>query len=542
MFKKLSWLLLAIIPLMTGSTFASGGEFSMNPDLNSEEEASTGGETTEGTEVTEENTATSSNKEILLPDKKTKFSINTFPPNSDSINWNNSTADTTDHSISTNIVFPETTDEIIQKIILANALIGAINANNKKSELIENFWVPSDFKPNIAMKENAINANTIPFAFESMSFLNETAENNKDFSKIIFSSLAKNIDFKNIKYVRANANIRGMQIAGPIVFVLNEDSIDSKKMQAAYALIGQVIASQPAWFTGYWDGRESLRIPDSSLLFERRSGDDAAKGTFLGQTTDLVDYTGSSSDGTIQLRSVVEKLIDFLKKVMVPIAIILVAYSGIELFLSFQNDEKMDKKIKSLTGILVGFLAMALAVNFVDWIIFGKEGEILRGGVDPAEFAQRGFQEASGLFDLFTSFAVIIAVAFIVYNAITLIMAGGEDEGQLAEIKKRILYSVIGLILLISIRPIIEVFTTNGQLTMPEIRGTISIVAKWLNFLLGFIGIFAVVAMIYAGIQMIIHFGDDTQVENAKKIMTAAGIGLVLAFSSWVIVYYFVFA
>jgi hypothetical protein len=441
-----------------------------------------------------------------------------------------------------NVLLPETTPQIVQKIIAANSLIGEINAQKETEKTIENFWVPSDFKPNIAMRENAIDANTIPFTFESMIFVDEEAENNEDFSRTTFISLNKNIDFKNAEYIRAIANIRGMQVAGPIILSLTEDSIDSKKMQAAYALIGQVIASRTAWFTGYWDGRESLRIPDSSLLFERQSGDDAAKGTFLGQATDLVDYTGTSSDGTIQLRSVVEKLVDFLKKIMVPIAIILVAYSGIELFLSFQNDEKMDKKIKSLTGILVGFLAMALAVNFVDWIIFGKEGEILRGGVDPAEFAQRGFQEVSGLFDLFTSFAVIIAVAFIVYNAITLIMAGGEDEGQLSEIKKRILYSIIGLILLISIRPIIEVFTTNGQLTMPEIRGTISIVAKWLNFLLGFIGIFAVVAMIYAGIQMIIHFGDDTQVENAKKVMTSAGIGLVLAFSSWVIVYYFVFA
>jgi hypothetical protein len=121
-------------------------------------------------------------------------------------------------------------------------------------------------------------------------------------------------------------------------------------------------------------------------------------------------------------------------------------------------------------------------------------------------------------------------------------MAGGEDEGQIGEIKKRILYSIIGLVLLISVRPIIDVFTVNGELTMPNVRGTIAIVAKWLNFILGFIGVFAVVSMIYAGIQMIIHFGDDTQIENAKKTMTAAAIGLVLAFSSWVIVYYFIFA
>lgn len=500
MFKKLSWLLLAMIPFVTGLSFA---------------------------------------EDVFIPNNKetdTKISIDTFAINPESTEWDYSAAGNEDYSIFTNILFPETTPEVIQKIILTNALIGAINAQDNTEKNINSFWIPENFSVGIAMHENAINAQSLIFQFEKV-YVDE------DGSVGTSTPLLKNHEFENVTHLRALSNIQGMSISGPIIaFIEGEKSLDTKKMQAAYALIGQVIASRTAWFTGYWDGRESLRIPDSSLLFERQSGNDAAKGTFLGKSTDLVDYTGSSSDGTVQLRDVVEKLIDFLKKAMVPIAIILVAYSGIELFLSFQNDEKMGKKIKSLTGILVGFLAMTLAVNFVDWVIFGKEGEILRGDVDPSEFAQRGFQEVSGLFDLFTSFAVIIAVAFIVYNAITLIMAGGEDEGQLSEIKKRILFSIIGLILIISIRPIIEVFTNNGQLSMPNVRGTISIVAKWLNFLLGFIGVFAVIAMIYAGIQMIIHFGDDAQIDSAKKIMTSAAIGLVLAFSSWVIVYYFIFA
>jgi len=77
---------------------------------------------------------------------------------------------------------------------------------------------------------------------------------------------------------------------------------------------------------------------------------------------------------------------------------------------------------------------------------------------------------------------------------------------------------------------------------MPEVRGTITIVAKWINFLLGFIGVAAVLAMIYAGIAMIIHFGDETAIEKAKKIMISAAIGLIMAFSSWALIYYFIFA
>ena len=385
----------------------------------------------------------------------------------------------------------------------------------------------------MVVKENAINASSIVFQFEEIPFIKNALP----------IPLRKNNEFNESKRIRAIANIQGMSVTGPMVrFNSDPKTTDTKKMQAAYALMGQVIASRTGWFTGVWDGRESLRIPDSSMLFDRRSGNNQAKGTFLGQETDLVDYTGTSSDGTLQFRNVVEILIDFLKKVMVPIAIILVAYSGIELFLSFQNEEKMDAKIRHLTGILVGFLTMTLAVHIVDWVVFGQEGDIFRGEVDTAEFARRGFEEVSGLFDMFASFAVIIAVGFIVYNAITLIMAGGEDEGQISEIKNRILYSMIGIIIIISVNPIIDAFTSGGQLVMPEVRGTITIVAKWLNFIIGFIGLAAVIAMIYAGIAMIIHFGDDTAIEKAKTIMISAAIGLILAFSSWALVYYFIFA
>ncbi len=497
--RKLFWLLLAALPLITGIASA---EKIWIPDNN------------EFTDI--------------------KISLLTFTPVSDSLGWDFTFADAPDYE--TVVILPETVSEPVQKIIATNALIGSLNARDNNEKYINKFWVPKNFTVGEAMRENAINAASLVLQFEQVSI---------DEKDVIGAStpLRENNEFNNAKDIRAITNIRGMTIIGPIVrFDEDEKDGNTKKMQAAYALIGKVIAERIGWFTGVWDGRESLRIPDSSMLFDRRSGNNEAKGTFLGQETDLVDYTGTSSDGTTQFRNVVENLIDFLKKIMIPIAIVLVAYSGIELFLSFQDEEKMDAKIRHLTGILVGFLIMTLAVNVVDWVIFGHEGEILRGDTDVAEFAQRGFQEVSGLFDMFSSFAVIIAVGFIVYNAVTLIIAGGEDESQIAEIKNRILYSMIGIIILVSAKPIIDVFTANGQLVMPEVRGTITIVAKWINFLLGFIGVAAVLAMIYAGIAMIIHFGDETAIEKAKKIMISAAIGLIMAFSSWALIYYFIFA
>ncbi len=580
--KFFAWLLLAILPvLMTGTSFALIADTTLKTPL--------------GTSINISVPRSIINKGFNIYESKFNDIEN--------ININEHNKGVLARS-ATFIALPDSTPQTTKELLIMNAQIGSLNAKIDLLQQLEDIWIPADFPISEQMRNNAINANSLVIQFEDLpsSDIEKSYSTSKippKLAKILVSKtiytfnkqgklIGTNVDelvtiggeptpetrdtdeaynkadlkviiditpeepkfirtpleFEQAEVVRAHTNINGIDFVGPPIFTSFDKALSpsEKKMAAAYALIGQVISSRLFFITGHYDERTTLQIPDSSALFSRRSGDARESGTFLGQETDLIDYTGTSTDGTFQFRTIVEKIIDFMKRIMIPIAVLLVAYSGIELFLSFQNEEKMKDKVNQITGILVGFLTMMLAVNLVDWIVFGNEGQILSGEVDVAEFARRGFTEVSGLFDFFTTFAVIIAVAFIVFNSITLILAGGEDESQISSIKKRILYSLIGLILMISIRPLLDVFTSGGQLVMPEVRGTVTIVAKWINFILGFIGLFAVVSMVYAGIMMIAHFGDDSQVENAKKIMTSAAIGLILAFSSWVVVYYFVFA
>ncbi len=508
--KKLFWLLLIAIPFLTGVTFAN--------------------------DVVPDNVV--SEKEPYRTLTITTATVNPLPePQPYSItNATEATVSTGDSDLIPTIdikllFFDSVNDtELRQKIILGNAAIGAINVklNEHDKPLITDFWVPKDLEPEYAaMKLNAIDVSTVAIYFESINIADEV------------QIISKNREFDGITHIRAIIGINGRKLTGPIVVVNGDESRKEKKMKAAYAVLGKAIAYRVAWFTGTWQ-EMGFTVPDSSVLFQRFNGQDASKGTFLGKETDLFDYTGTNSEGTSQFRSIVERVIGVMKKVMIPIAIMLLAYSGIEIFVLFQDEEKLNKKVHNLIGILLGFLTMTFAVTIVDWVIFGRNGEILRTA-DTADFAQRGLEEVSGVFDMFTSFLAIIAIAFIVYNAILLIISAGED-GKKTDIKRRIFLSMMGLILIISIRPIIDTFTDNNQLVMPNIKGMILIVAKWLNFLLSFIGILAVIAMIYAGIKMIVHFGDDTQVEDAKKIIKSAAIGLILALSSWTLVYYFVFA
>lgn len=63
-----------------------------------------------------------------------------------------------------------------------------------------------------------------------------------------------------------------------------------------------------------------------------------------------------------------------------------------------------------------------------------------------------------------------------------------------------------------------------------------SIANNTFEWLLGFMGIFAVGAVIYSGIMYITSGGDSTQAENAKKNLTWAIIGTVIISLSLVIV------
>jgi len=279
-----------------------------------------------------------------------------------------------------------------------------------------------------------------------------------------------------------------------------------------------------------------VEIPKTSELFDDNSG------ISLSKTSNLKDYTDNgTASGEIQFREAVLKLTGFLKKLMFPIAVILLVYAGIELYLTHGSEDKYKQAINQIAGIGTGFLLMMVTVNLVDWVFFGKSGEIFREGTDVSEFARKGMLEIYGLFDYLTMFAVVLAVAFIVWNAITLIIAGGEDESQISEMKKRIIYGVIGLIILISAKPMINTITGgDGQLVIPSVFGGISLIARWVNFLLGLIAIFAVIAIIYAGIRLVAHFGDEDATSQAKKIIMGAVIGLIITFSAWTIVHYFI--
>lgn len=65
-------------------------------------------------------------------------------------------------------------------------------------------------------------------------------------------------------------------------------------------------------------------------------------------------------------------------------------------------------------------------------------------------------------------------------------------------------------------------------------------VIKLVQFVLGLMGLIAVVLIIYGGIIWMTAAGNEQRVEKAKQIITSAAIGLVVIILSWAIVIFVV--
>ncbi|MCF7812637.1 pilin [Candidatus Gracilibacteria bacterium] len=279
-------------------------------------------------------------------------------------------------------------------------------------------------------------------------------------------------------------------------------------------------------------------------VFSEFENEPLDRGNILGKMTTLIDYTdyeGSDTNrGELQFRNVVEKVVKFLRRMMIWIAVLFSAWSGLHLVASRTNQELLDEKKRHIYSMATGFVVLLIATVLVDEVFFGEYGEVLQDEETIRQMASRGVSELQGIFRYVTTFVVAVAVGFLIFSAIKLIVAAGEREEEVSNIKRRMVYTLGGMALIVSSETFVRIFMREGKLSVPDIPDSIKLIADWANFILGIIGVLAVFGIVYAGIRLITGMGiDEEGKEDAKRILTACVIGLVVAFSAWTLMYYF---
>lgn len=131
-------------------------------------------------------------------------------------------------------------------------------------------------------------------------------------------------------------------------------------------------------------------------------------------------------------------------------------------------------------------------------------------------------------------FLAFICVICIIIAGFYLILGLG-DESTRDRAKRIVLYTIIGLAIIILAKPIVDIvfYAFSGQGDAGDAREVVvDIIKRVLNFL----ALIAVVMVIIAGFYLVLSLGNDEQKDKAKKIILYTLIGLVIILFSRVIV------
>ena len=101
--------------------------------------------------------------------------------------------------------------------------------------------------------------------------------------------------------------------------------------------------------------------------------------------------------------------------------------------------------------------------------------------------------------------------------------------------KKFLLLFILSLVLLPQVTNAVSFFSPASTLGLgtADLQDTVIAIIQWV---LGLIGLVAVVLILYGGFTWMTAGGNEEKVEKAKKIITGAVIGLVIVLIAWAIV------
>lgn len=195
------------------------------------------------------------------------------------------------------------------------------------------------------------------------------------------------------------------------------------------------------------------------------------------------------------------------------IAIIVVAVSGLEMVIS-QSDDSTAKARRTLIGSIAGLIVLTLSHVIRNAILN------IGGGGDPTASILN--EEIIGVVDFITSILGAVIILMLLINGITAILQFGNGEG-LSILRRTILNVVVGIVI-IAIR---EIFVDSWYVSRNP-RPFVDALVGYVNDFLVFIGVIAVLVIIYAGILMIVNGGNEDQFVKARNLIARAVIGLLI--------------
>ncbi|MEI7511083.1 MAG: hypothetical protein WCJ84_02915 [Candidatus Peregrinibacteria bacterium] len=148
-------------------------------------------------------------------------------------------------------------------------------------------------------------------------------------------------------------------------------------------------------------------------------------------------------------QSVVQQVINYLEIGLGVVALVVLLYSAILLITAREEEEKITSAKNYLKYSLIGFGLVVFADILVNRVFYPNLGSTSPGEAQISAFVEEGF----GVLSFFFQFlAAIVFIAFIVAGFYFL--TAGDDDDQREKAKKILIWSALGVILILIAYPV----------------------------------------------------------------------------------------
>jgi hypothetical protein len=263
----------------------------------------------------------------------------------------------------------------------------------------------------------------------------------------------------------------------------------------------------------------------------------------IGQKTSLPGYdtaghsNASYESGANSITSALLYGADLLKYGLATVAVVMIIFIGVKLITAGKKIDDVSPKMKeALKYVIIGFVVVMVADPLVRQVFFGESGEVFRSEADAQLAAQRGTEQAKGIYNMFEYFTGAVAVLMIVYAGIKMVASQGNEDA-IGKSKKQIMWACVGIALIGLSEFIVKdiVFPKEGS-QIVDVNAGRRMIVNITNFASGFIAAVAIAFYMVAGVTYVTALGKEDKVGKAKKMIFGATIGLLVAMAAYALV------
>lgn len=281
---------------------------------------------------------------------------------------------------------------------------------------------------------------------------------------------------------------------------------------------------------------DDVNVRDTSQVTISGNPENDKLGSFVGPIVNFFYSPVASGDATIP--NIFLGITGAIKNFFITVAAIFLIIGVLKLLFSGGDEESQKKWKNNIIWVSVGVFVMQISYSLWSTLYLksGSNSFDIDGRL-AWTFWINIFEPIVNIMLLLASFGFIAMAIYSFYTIIT----GGWDEEKLKKWKNIIIYAVIGFILIRIPKLLItalygepsaacknNVWIGTCEIGAKNLSGGINIFGKILAYVNGFLALFAVVMIIYAGWLIFISWGDEEKLKKAKKTLLFIALGIIL--------------